>query len=208
MRFKKETYLKYWSGFGDRDIDIRCNTKKIVKVRKEHDCMMATLVGNKHHTIKPGEYALVDTALVDRDFWGHAYLCLKCLDKHLIEDCGILDGICTPLDERDYSDLEGNTINYIDERRGFKSRYKTKGKIVGIEYDLGITIERNGYLLCCIHADNNFTTQYKALFFSAINMIKKGYFDMDKMYKIMKALEINVNISKQDELELSCPFNQ
>lgn len=89
MKFNNNVYLKNdpFSGC-DRDVDLRCHKYKIVKVRKEHPCMLADLIGNKSHEISIGEKARYDSALIDGE-WGGYYTCLDCMDKWLIEDVGI-----------------------------------------------------------------------------------------------------------------------
>lgn len=86
MKYTKETYLKY-DPFSDcdRDTDIRFHTEKIVKVRKEQDCMLSDLLGLPIHKIEIGQLARYDHALVDGE-WGSYYSCLDCMDKWFEED--------------------------------------------------------------------------------------------------------------------------
>lgn len=78
LKYPEREYLQPY--MMDTDVDIRCETVKIVKCRKEHDCHFCLLEGIKH-TIKPGEVARRDTALVDGDFWGSYYACIPALNK-------------------------------------------------------------------------------------------------------------------------------
>jgi len=89
MKFTDDVYLNNdpFSG-SDRDVDIRCHTFKIVKVRKTHPCFLADLIGNKPHEIPIGKKAKYDSALVDGE-WERYYTCLDCMDKWLIEEVGI-----------------------------------------------------------------------------------------------------------------------
>ena len=89
MKFDEKTYLAHdpFSG-ADRDTDVRHHKVKIVTVRKEHDCFLSPLLGESMHKILPGQKARNDTALVE-DKWGSYYTCLECMDKWLIEDCGL-----------------------------------------------------------------------------------------------------------------------
>ncbi len=85
MNYPKEIYLKYdpFSG-SDRDADIRCHTFSIVKTKKSHQCMLANMIA-KSHTIKKGQLARYDKAIVDGQ-WGGYYSCLDCMDIWLSED--------------------------------------------------------------------------------------------------------------------------
>jgi len=90
MRYTDDIYLNNdpFSG-SDRDTTIRCHTYKIVKVRKAHSCMLATMLYIKPHEISVGKRARCDSALVDEE-WGRYYTCLDCMDKWLIEYLGIM----------------------------------------------------------------------------------------------------------------------
>ena len=85
--FSDSQYLRYDPFDGDRDVDIRCRTAKIVTVRKEQKChgLDAATHG---HPIKVGERAKYETALADGE-WGRFYVCIGCMDKWFIEDCGM-----------------------------------------------------------------------------------------------------------------------
>lgn len=82
-------YLRFDPFQGD-EADIRCRSVKLVRVRKEHPCFLgAHPIDGDQHTIKPGERARVESALIDGDFWGRSYVCLPCMDQWLV---GLLDG--------------------------------------------------------------------------------------------------------------------
>lgn len=71
---------------GERDCDIKLRTVKIVRVRKQRPCFGgAEPHYGDQHVIQPGERARFETALIDGDYWGRYYHCLKCLDKWLGE---------------------------------------------------------------------------------------------------------------------------
>ena len=90
LKYPEREYLQPY--FTDMDVDIRCNTVKIVKCRKEHDCHFCQIAG-VDHKIKPGELARRETALVDSEFWGSYYACIKGLDR-LLDDIN-----CTGCDD-------------------------------------------------------------------------------------------------------------
>lgn len=76
MKYPDSEYL-LTDFVGPEEIDIRCQTKKLVKVRKDQECWMVEL-----HPIKAGEMALVDRAIVEGQ-WGVSYLCVPCMDAWL-----------------------------------------------------------------------------------------------------------------------------
>lgn len=76
-------YLRFDPFDGDRDLDIRCRTAKLVRVRKPQKCF--GIGRDSHgHGIEVGERARYETALVDGK-WGSYYLCLRCMDRWLSE---------------------------------------------------------------------------------------------------------------------------
>lgn len=82
-----DDYLQYDPFEGDRDVDIRCHTTKLVTVRKPQKCQ--GLDNATHgHEIKTGERAKYETALVDGK-WGRFYICIGCMNKWLTEACGL-----------------------------------------------------------------------------------------------------------------------
>ena len=100
MKYPKEIYLKYdpFSG-SDRDADIRCHTFSIVKTKKSHQCMLANMIA-KSHTIKKGQLARYDKAIVDGQ-WGGYYSCLDCMDIWLSENWGIRSSCQLPTREEE-----------------------------------------------------------------------------------------------------------
>jgi hypothetical protein len=82
LRFPLRDYLQDYNE--DRDVDLTCQTIKMVRTRKEHDCHFGQIDG-KLHIIPKGELAVKDTALVDHEFWGTCYTCIPCLDKWIAE---------------------------------------------------------------------------------------------------------------------------
>lgn len=79
-------YLQYDPFEGDRDVDIRCRTVKLVTVRKQQKChgLDAKFHG---HEIKVGQRARHEQAIVDGE-WGRYYVCLDCMDKWLKREGG------------------------------------------------------------------------------------------------------------------------
>jgi hypothetical protein len=71
---------------GERDVDIKLRTVKIVRVLTDRPCFGGAdpRYGDKH-VIRAGERARYEKALIDSDYWGHYYHCLPCLDKWLAE---------------------------------------------------------------------------------------------------------------------------
>ena len=72
-------YLQYNPFEGERDVHARCQTVKLVTVRKPQKCH--GLNEKDHgHVIKTGERARYEKAIVDGE-WGRYYVCLTCMDK-------------------------------------------------------------------------------------------------------------------------------
>lgn len=83
MKFSTRQYTRFDPFEGERDIDIRARTVALVTVRKEHPCFEGLNPDNDGpHTIKPGEKARYETAVVDGR-WGRWYVCIACMDKWL-----------------------------------------------------------------------------------------------------------------------------
>lgn len=72
-------YLRFDPFDGDRDVDIRCRTTKLVTVRKQQKCHGLDRETNGH-AIEVGGRARYETAIVDGT-WGRFYVCLACMDK-------------------------------------------------------------------------------------------------------------------------------
>ena len=90
MKYKEEVYQN-WNPFmgGDKDdADVRVYEYKLVKTKKEHDCCFATLIGNEHHMIPRGSYAMREHAIVEGQ-WESTYSCIDCMDKWLSEELQI-----------------------------------------------------------------------------------------------------------------------
>ena len=78
MKYTVEQYIE--SGFyGLEEDEVENKKEKIVKCKKEHDC-----VGGCKSVIKIGDYALYESGFLDGQFVS-CYTCLKCLDKWLDE---------------------------------------------------------------------------------------------------------------------------
>ncbi len=85
MKYAESDYLDYDPFEGD-EAEIVCRTVKLVKVRKPHACFIgANPIGGDNHVIQIGTVARVESALVDRSFWGRSYVCIPCMDKWLDE---------------------------------------------------------------------------------------------------------------------------
>jgi hypothetical protein len=80
MKHVENVYINYDPFEGDRDSGIRCKKVKLVKTRKEHDCI--SFDHKEQHEIAKGEMARVETAIVDGS-WGSYYMCTDCIDKWL-----------------------------------------------------------------------------------------------------------------------------
>ena len=85
LAFPERDYLAFDPCEGDRDVDVRCRTVKMVRARKEHPCFLGAGSYGDGHTIKPGEMHRYETALVDGDYWGKYRVCVACMDKWLSE---------------------------------------------------------------------------------------------------------------------------
>lgn len=79
MKYTEEQYIQ--SGFYglEEDDGVENKKEKLVKCRKEHDC-----VGGCKSVIKVGEHALYESGFLDGEFVS-CYTCLHCLDKWLDE---------------------------------------------------------------------------------------------------------------------------
>lgn len=88
MKFTHEDYLNEDWFQGDES-EISCQTKKIVKTRKEHECWLSLAPGKTPHNIPVGSYAYFEKAFVDRSHWGKFYMCEKnCMNELLTEYYG------------------------------------------------------------------------------------------------------------------------
>jgi len=65
--------------FGPDETEIRCQTTRIVTVRKIQRCMCPVCSGeDEEHVIGPGKRAVCDRAIADGK-WGSCYVCIPCL---------------------------------------------------------------------------------------------------------------------------------
>lgn len=87
MVYTEDDYLNEDWFFGD-EVEISCRTRKMVTVRKEHDCYLSQCHGKTPHKIQKGERAYFEKALIDRDFWGKFYMCKPCMNSALDEYYG------------------------------------------------------------------------------------------------------------------------
>lgn len=87
MKFTAEEYIHFDPFEGDRDVDIRVRTVKLVKCRKPHACHDGGAPHKTPHNIQPGELARYEHALVEGE-WGSYYMCLPCMEAWFAE-CGI-----------------------------------------------------------------------------------------------------------------------
>lgn len=88
MKYSEEDYLgcEYYGTSDDEGIE---NYKhKIVKCRKEHECMSGEESCAK--TIKAGEYAMRETGFMDGQPMS-AYTCIPCMDKWIDELHGSME---------------------------------------------------------------------------------------------------------------------
>ena len=86
MKYTEDVYLKYDPFYGsDRAVEIRQYSWKMVKTRKEHDCILSQLIGKDFHTIPAGSFSMKEKAIVD-DIWNDTYSCMECMDEWLEEN--------------------------------------------------------------------------------------------------------------------------
>ena len=87
MKYTEDDYLNEDWFQGD-EAEISCRTRKMVTVRKEHDCWLSLAYGKTPHKIEIGSRAYFEKAFVDRSFWGKFYMCTDCMDELLTEYYG------------------------------------------------------------------------------------------------------------------------
>ncbi|NIF81597.1 hypothetical protein F3J20_30220 [Paraburkholderia sp. Cy-641] len=86
MSYSDAEYIACDPFDGERDVNIKLRTVKIVRVRKPQPCFGgADPRHGDQHVIQPGERARYERALIDSDYWGRYYHCLTCLDKWIAE---------------------------------------------------------------------------------------------------------------------------
>lgn len=76
-------YIAYDPFGGDRDIDIRCQSVKMVTTRKPQKCTGI----DEMHDIQPGTRARYEKAIVEGK-WGAYWMCVDCMDEWLDEWSG------------------------------------------------------------------------------------------------------------------------
>ncbi len=91
-RHPDHDYIQFDPCEGDRDVDVRMRTVKLVVARKEHACFLGSGPYGDGHTIKPGDRYRFERALIDSDYWGQYRVCLPCMDKWLMEMRGQDEG--------------------------------------------------------------------------------------------------------------------
>lgn len=78
-------YLR-WDPFdGERDVDIRARTVKVVTTKAPHLCYGEDGAASSHD-MPAGTRARVERAIVDGE-WGSYYICCACMDKWLKDRC-------------------------------------------------------------------------------------------------------------------------
>lgn len=84
MKYTEQQYLDIDMFEGDEGT-LALHTKKLVKVRKQHECWFGLndYSETPNHLINIGDTAVSEKALVDGDFWGKYYMCLSCLNKEI-----------------------------------------------------------------------------------------------------------------------------
>lgn len=83
MRFTKEQYEQAMQGYFGPDEDISNEETKLVKVRKEHECMGVDPDGEC--SINAGDFAIRETAIQAGTGRVSCYVCLPCADKWVEE---------------------------------------------------------------------------------------------------------------------------
>ncbi len=83
LKYAELAYL-HFDPFHDRDVEIKCETRRLVKVRADRECYMGLVEPQRQHFIKRGELARLDSALVDGK-WGSYHLCIPCIEAALKE---------------------------------------------------------------------------------------------------------------------------
>ena len=109
IKFTDEQYIEANdSMYENGEADVRCQTVKVTKTRKDHVCMCPGIgVGETGHVIPSGSRAVVDRALVD-GAWGACYTCLPCLEAwklHCDDPDNPFCGICDPEEIKSTRDL-------------------------------------------------------------------------------------------------------
>lgn len=77
--YSDQQYIQLDPFDGDES-DVRCREVRIVKTRKEQQCVTVGLV--ERHPIPAGSRARFESAIVEGE-WSRSYLCLPCMDAWL-----------------------------------------------------------------------------------------------------------------------------
>ena len=77
MKYKEDDYLGFDPFESDKDDNgSRCQSVKLVKVRKPQECMLTST----NHLIQPGELARFEKAIFEGK-WCSWYCCISCMDE-------------------------------------------------------------------------------------------------------------------------------
>jgi hypothetical protein len=116
--------------------------------------------------------------------------------------------------QTDYPELEGNKVDYLGLDEG-----DLVGKVVGFDYDIGITIvdvnDKNNYLLCIngpnspLGKANKNLVKYKRIFYAIVGLIEKGKMHIDEVEDIISDPgEYPSSPFQSQPSSKSCAFNQ
>ncbi len=78
LKYRENDYIGFNPFDGDRE-EVRCQTVKLVTVRKEHDCVLSAY-GEIAYKIKAGQIARVEKA-ISEEGWCSCYCCIPCMDE-------------------------------------------------------------------------------------------------------------------------------
>lgn len=129
-----------WDPFdGERDVDIRCRTVKIVTTRVPQKCVGPDGPADAHQ-IAPGTRARVERAIVDGE-WGSYYICVSCMAAWLKER-GIpaRDALPVGTEPRTIGvedDCEDQAITQIEDTRCWHNLSCGGAKLEVMEHDNG-----------------------------------------------------------------------
>lgn len=222
MKFKKETYLTLYNKFVQvgKDKNLKYHRTKIVKVRKQHICIVSQLIGRKSDIIQIGEYAIYEKAFnISLKKWDACWTSIIGFDTFLIK-CGYKpDQQRISFKDKNYDKLIGkivSTVNTVND---------VKMKVAYIDYDFGITlvdIKTNSPVMCLNKTfilntckdENQIISNYKKydiLFLSVIRQIRKGLYNNLKMIKIeenIRKVKIQTTDKSDEYMQNACAFNQ
>ncbi|MFC5551783.1 hypothetical protein [Massilia aerilata] len=100
LAYSKQDYLEL-DLFTGEEANITCRTVKLVKTRKPHACYFGQ--NGDGHSTAPGDLARHEKALVDGDYWGSYYLCIRCMDRELADLRGDITALEAASKYRDFS---------------------------------------------------------------------------------------------------------